>query len=836
MAKKNNQKTSETDNANDKKSAISASLKPFLLISLIALILSALSIVAIHQFASEDIQQGAQQIHLQTVAESTANLTQTRFSYTSRQLENIAKSDLLIATISDEEADKSAIIELLQKSFNDSISLQIIPWDHTATVGLRERGIEMRNNIETLMLTRAGGDKIPPPEVYQHDKNWLISFAQPITVDGEVKAILFLSYDKQFFAGVVNNTFYKENAAITVQLNDKKAIASNGGSAINSPMLFDLPFTNGQLMIASAKSVGDVADTALLISYICIALSALLLIILAIAMFLVNKKALLHDIAAIVHHANSLQGLHRTKPPVLAFQELTDIVDSIQNLCNQTRSAVTPEAANAPQVTRKSTQKSAISNEPIAVAEAVIEENFPFSAPHIFRDYDIRGHADNELNDENVQWIAQAIASEAAANDITSIAVGRDGRLSGQRILNTLAQTLAASGIDVIDIGVIPTPVLYFAASQIDSQSGIMITASHNPAEDNGFKMVLAGKTLQGAQIKGLLKRIENRDLVESQHQGSITQQDFSAQYQSTIANDILIAKPMKIVIDAGNGVGGELAVKLFQQLNCEIIPLYCDIDGTFPNHAPDPSKEENLTDLCNEVVLNSADLGIALDGDADRLVAVTSLGDVISGDKLLMIFAEDVVSRNPASTVIYDIKCSQHLPSVIQQFGGKPLIWKAGHANIKAKMQETGAILGGELTGHYFFKERWFGFDDGIYSALRLVEILTNDNQSLDQKVSKFPSSYSLPEILIPVSDDKVKFDIVRQLQASLSSEKGEINKLDGIRIDYPSGWGLVRASNTRAALSARFEATTADELAKVQAVFKNALLAIDSSLSIPF
>lgn len=835
--KKNKQEPKMDHETSSKKTLISASLMPFLLLIVSTVILSFASIAIMQNVVTGDTQKKAQDIHLQALAESTISLLSIRFAYTSRQLEGIANNETLIkALASNDETSLSAISGLLRNSFNDSISLRIIPWDQTATVGLKNRGIEMRNSIETLMLTRAGSGRTPPAEVYQFDKQWLISFAQPVIVDKEVKAIIFLSFDKQFFAGVITNAFYRENASISIihKSSQNQNLVSNDVKAIGPSLRFDLPFTDGELSIASAKNVTDISHTALNTSYASIGASGLLLIIAMLLLSWFYRRNLINDVAALIHYGDSLTGLHRTMPPKLAYTELNELVSNLEAICVGNRSAVTPTEAGAASTDNKTT-RSAPPSDKIATAE-VAEEAAPLAIAHVFRDYDIRGHADKELSDNYVTLIGKAIGSEAASLNIRTIIVGRDGRLSGERILNALSKGITSTGCHVVDIGIVPTPLVYFAAEQAEDKSGVMITASHNPAADNGFKMVLAGKTLQGPQIQRLLKRIEAEDFTLGESVGSRSSKDFSSLYKNVVSNDILIAKPMKIVLDAGNGTGGELAQSLFQQLNCEVIPLYCEVDGNFPNHAPDPSKPENLAELCNEVVRNQADLGIAFDGDADRMVAVTSMGEIISGDKLLMIFAEDIVSRNPATSVIYDIKCSKHVRQIVQQYGGKPVMWKTGHANIKAKMQETGALLGGEYTGHFFFKERWFGFDDGIYAALRLVELLTNDNQTLDQRVGKLPSSFASPEITIRVPNDATKFDIIRKLQASLSNERGEITKLDGMRIDYEHGWGLVRASNTQAALSARFEADSKSELGNIQAIFKSALIAIDNNLTIPF
>ncbi len=454
----------------------------------------------------------------------------------------------------------------------------------------------------------------------------------------------------------------------------------------------------------------------------------------------------------------------------------------------------------------------------------------------IFRAYDIRGVVGDTLQSDTVRLIGMAVGSETLAQGEHTLVVGYDGRLSSPDISESLVQGILLTGCNVINIGMVPTPVLYFATHELDSSSGVMVTGSHNPPDYNGFKIVIGGHTLANEDIQKLYQRIRSGDF--SSGQGELSQVDVRESYVERIRDDVAIARPLKVVIDCGNGVAGDIAPQLFEELGCDVVPLFCDVDGNFPNHHPDPGKPGNLQDLIERVRTEGADIGIAFDGDGDRLGVVTNEGKIIYPDRLLMLFAKDVVSRNPGADVIFDVKCTRRLTSLVSGYGGRPVMWKTGHSLMKAKMKETGALLAGEMSGHIFFKERWYGFDDGLYSAARLLEIVGVELRPVQEIFNEFPEGISTPEINIKVTDES-KFELVEkllQLAKAGKFGKGSINAIDGLRIDYPVGWGLVRASNTTPDLVLRFEADTQEALEKLQALFKQQLFAVDSSLQIPF
>lgn len=451
----------------------------------------------------------------------------------------------------------------------------------------------------------------------------------------------------------------------------------------------------------------------------------------------------------------------------------------------------------------------------------------------IFRTYDIRGSVEDSLTPDMVYAIGLAIGAEAEALQQKQLVVARDGRLSGPTLLAALIQGLLDSGRHLIDIGVVPTPVLYFATHQLNTQSGVMLTGSHNPANYNGLKTVLNGATLAEAQIQKLYQRLVNRDFVFGD--GRIERANILPEYMQRICGDVQLARPMKVVLDAGNGVAGGIAPLLFQQLGCEVIKLFCDVDGHFPNHHPDPSVVDNLRDLQQAVASHKADIGLAFDGDGDRLGVVTDQGTIIWPDRQMMLFAIDVLSRNPGAEIIFDVKSTQHLPLVIAKAGGKPLMWKTGHSLLKAKMQERGAPLAGEMSGHIFFKERWYGFDDGLYAGARLLEILSHDTRSSSAVFNALPDSVNTPELKLFLDEDK-KIPFMQKFIETARFENGVINTLDGLRVDFADGWGLVRVSNTTPCLTLRFEAVNEASLQRIEGLFREKLLAVDSRLTLPF
>lgn len=451
----------------------------------------------------------------------------------------------------------------------------------------------------------------------------------------------------------------------------------------------------------------------------------------------------------------------------------------------------------------------------------------------IFRAYDIRGVVGDTLTEDIVYDVGLAIGSEAYARGQQAVIVARDGRLSGPTLLRALSEGLRASGRDVIDVGLVPTPVLYFAAHYLNTESGVMLTGSHNPPDYNGLKIVLRGETLAEDDIQALKRCIERGDLTGGA--GSLRSIDVVSDYIHRITSDVRLARPLKVVVDCGNGVAGAVAPKLLRALGCDVIELHCDVDGTFPNHHPDPSQPENLEDLIQTVRERGADLGLAFDGDGDRLGVVDGDGMIIWPDRQMMLYAGDILSRHPGAQIMFDVKCSRHLARVIAQQGGQPLMWKTGHSLIKRKMKETGALLAGEMSGHIFFKERWFGFDDALYTAARLLEILSAHSRPPARVFAELPDAVSTPELRIDLREGEQKTFMAKLLK--IAQFKGAaVTTIDGLRVDFDDGWGLVRASNTTPSLILRFEANTSQALKRIQDDFAQLMRKVDSQVALPF
>ena len=451
----------------------------------------------------------------------------------------------------------------------------------------------------------------------------------------------------------------------------------------------------------------------------------------------------------------------------------------------------------------------------------------------IFRAYDIRGVVDQSLTIATVRLIGRAIGSEALQRGRSTIVVGRDGRLSGPSLSNALIEGITATGCDVKDIGCVPTPVLYFATHYLDTQSGVVVTGSHNPPDYNGLKIVIDGETLSGESIQSLRERIEARNFISGE--GSVEEVNVVPDYIERIRGDVTVARPLKVVVDCGNGVAGGVIPRLLNGLGCEVTELYCEVDGHFPNHHPDPSKAENMQDLIAAVEASQADIGLAFDGDGDRLGVVTADGKIIWPDRVLMLYAIDILTRNPGGLIIYDVKCTRYLDSIIREHGGEPLMWKTGHSFIKAKIRETGALLAGEMSGHMFIKERWYGFDDALYAAARLLEILANDERNSTEVFAALPDSVNTPEINVAMQEGEPPV-FINQLLENAHFEGARVSTIDGLRADFDDGWGLVRASNTTPVLVLRFEADNDAALARIMGDFRRVMLQVNTSLSLPF
>ncbi|HTV85073.1 MAG TPA: phosphomannomutase/phosphoglucomutase [Dyella sp.] len=498
-------------------------------------------------------------------------------------------------------------------------------------------------------------------------------------------------------------------------------------------------------------------------------------------------------------------------------------------LAEQEAMAAQAELAAQPEPVKPVARPAAKPAPPPAPASVAID-------PAIFRAYDIRGVVGKSLTTDVAKLLGQAIGSLMREKGLHEIVVGRDGRLSGPDLAGALSDGLRAAAIDVIDIGAVPTPVVYYATYRFNTGCGVAVTGSHNPPDYNGFKIVIGGETLSEDAIQDLYRRMAGNTL-DHDGGGMLRHVDVVPDYIERITSDVQTERRLKLVVDCGNGIPGAVAPQVLEGIGCEVIPLYCEVDGHFPNHHPDPSDPNNLQDLILSVKQTGADLGLAFDGDGDRLGVVTRGGEIIFPDRTLMLFARDVLSRQPGATIIYDVKCTGHLKGQILDAGGSPLMWRTGHSLIKAKMRETDAELAGEMSGHFFFKERWYGFDDGIYAGARLLEILAGDieGRTPEEIFATCPKGVSTPELKIAMAEGE-HYRFIEKFREQAHFGEATLVTIDGVRADWPDGWGLVRASNTTPVLVLRFDADNAQALARIQGVFRTQLLAVDPALTLPF
>lgn len=727
-------------------------------------------------------------------------------------------------------------------------------------------------NFATLdMLNKAAKGDAPAPEARKVGDAWLIYSAAPLRSEpnAPVTGTLLLAFSPQ---RLLNALPQMPDDVGQVELSQQfgtaaaQSFLTRGQGDGSRPLSFETGYSNWRLQFTPGPALHNSPPYWMLILAAAVALAGVLL-----GLYL-NQSALQRRVAADARQLDQLiqelSGGKAVKSFGLSLPALNGLAQTLArfSLRNQplasTTSAHTSESAGSNGFMTSSATPSpidatsAVRTDPLfqdtdILDIDILDENLDFlrsEHPHpmnstasiapqfpdsIFRAYDIRGVVGDTLSAETAYWIGRAIGSQSIEQGEPNVSVGRDGRLSGPELVQQLIQGLHDAGCHVSDVGLVPTPALYYAANVLAGKTGVMLTGSHNPKDYNGFKIVIAGDTLANEQIQALHERIKTNNLPSAK--GSITQVNILDRYFTQIKDDIVLARKLKVVVDCGNGAAGVIAPQLIEALGCEVISLFAEVDGNFPNHHPDPGKLENLQDLIAKVNETGADLGLAFDGDGDRVGVVTNKGNVVYPDRLLMLFALDVLKRNPGADIIFDVKCTRRLTPLISQHGGRPVMWKTGHSLIKKEMKKSGALLAGEMSGHIFFKERWFGFDDGIYSAARLLEILSQESQSAEDLFETFPNDISTPEINIKVTD-VTKFTIIQALEKDAQWGDAKLTSIDGVRVDYPKGWGLVRASNTTPVLVLRFEAETEEELQRIKDVFHAELKKVAPDLELPF
>ncbi len=775
-----------------------------------------------------------------------AATVQRLFEQLGQRLDGAASSPLALSAIASQSREDIRLVEqAMTDYFPELVSLRLIALGVLGTADLEGGSQGLRNHIEVDLVRRTAAGEFTLPESYAFEGRYLTSLARLIRHPHErgVTAVILATVDNTVIEAqlaVLGDDLGTSELVQTYRSSniEKQQVVAAAGKGDERDYTRSAPLGDGPWRIdftPAAKLVNELSINPLPLLMV-LAISAVALLAALAFILLRFPGELYRETQRIASNAA------KKVPMELSVPQLVDLAKELrrasQRGVRQTITATTEAPSPAPSqvmvVEESETMDDLLELDldeappPAPTPQLPHEEGFP---DHIFRAYDIRGLADEELTDALVSRIGRAVGSMAGEMDQQTLVVACDGRNSSPRIKTALVKALMESGRDVVDIGVVPTPLLYFATQHLDSRSGIMITGSHNPAEYNGLKIVLDQETIAAGGIQDIKERVLLNRF--SSGAGRMIRQDILPAYLDEVVGDIAIAVPLKLVIDAGNGVTGPIAPQLFQELGCEVVPLYCDLDGNFPNHSPDTSDEANLSDLVAAVAREGADFGVAFDGDGDRVAIVTGAGQIVRTDRLMMLFAEDVVSRNPGADVVFDVKCSRELAQSISRQGGRPVLWKTGHAFMKEKIRETGALLGGEFSGHIFFGERWYGFDDGMYAASRLAEILSSSGDSLDEMLARYPDTVSTPEIRIPVAESE-KFKVVQAFARQSDFGNGKVNTLDGVRVDYPSGWGLLRASNTGAALTARFEADSADSLQDILGEFRDHLAKVDPSLEI--
>ncbi len=766
----------------------------------------------------QQVTRAARSLAVQQAAQIQQQLIQFQ-----ARLQAASNAPLALSAIASGREEDLALVEKAMLDYFPGVAtLRLIALGELGTAAIEASDVGLRNHIELDLVRRTSEGESVTPESYQFEGRWMTSLARSVQHPRQPdrRAVILATLD--------NTVFAESLAAIGAELgrsslfqtfdgggfNNTSEIAATGNGAAQA-FAADADLNNGSWRVqftpsAQMLSLYQVSSTPLLV------VMAVLLIA-AVAAMLVLLLALQRKLRDEVEQV--LAGAERKASYTLSLPALLPLARQLRRLTLQQASQLGPRGAARPaDGAAPAAAPQGGSAEPAAQAAA------PAAAPpavpdHIFRAYDIRGIVEQELTDTLVTRIGKALGTLAGEQQQQAILVASDGRTSSPAIKNTLVKALLDSGRDVVDIGLVPTPVLYYATQTLDIRSGVVVTASHNPADYNGFKITIDGKPLAGSALQDLKERMVAGKF--SSGSGRLAKQDVKANYVDAVLGDIAISNPLKIVVDAGNGAAGELAPEVLESLGCEVLKLHCDIDGSFPNHHPDPSVDENLDELQASVVHSGADFGVAYDGDGDRLTVVTAEGNIVRNDTLLMLFAQDVVSRNPGADVVFDVKCSRHLTQLVSKHGGRPILWKTGHAFMREKVAETGALLGGEFSGHIYFGERWYGFDDAIYTTARLAELMSSTGMDLSTLLSEYPETANTPEIRIPVAESD-KFEVTRRLAEAGDFSPGKVTNIDGVRVDYNDGWGLLRASNTTPALIARFEANDVDALERIKEQFR--------------
>ncbi|MEW8324943.1 MAG: phosphomannomutase/phosphoglucomutase [Candidatus Thiodiazotropha taylori] len=794
-------------------------------------------------YLTDSANQIKQRQQVQTIAEVLARGLSANIQQRTSLVHGLANQEITATALDmDEPEYLSQEQQRLAKLVPEALKVRLLPLgfsepDTSATPNMGYASLLLLRQAEESSRTIAA-------EVHQFGTpHQHIAVASSVRDQlGEVKGVLHVAYPTQEFQRLLDGLGSLSGRIEWQQVIPGKPplmLAAKGGIATSKSQPDGVISIAGSIwQIAYWGSVGTVLDPVALGMQA--APAAILFLLAAVLLMMLSgrmTKALKMDQASILSLVEALVVGRPPKSQSALLSDLQPTFDVMEHQIREYRSNQAGKGASRTATTTGQAEMGISVEEGLPTVETAHEATalapkVDISAT-IFRAYDIRGVVGETFSEDVVALLGQGFGSEVFERGHSAVVVGRDARNSSDRLQSALIQGLQSSGRDVIDLGLVPTPLLHYAVHELDAECGAMITGSHNPSQYNGLKMIISGESPSSEAIQGLRRRIDADQLLVGE--GSFDSRDIIEDYIERVVSDVRMGQSLKVVVDCGNGAASVVAPELYRQLGCEVVELYCDVDGDFPNHHPDPGDPSNMADLQKAVVDHQAALGIAFDGDGDRIGLVDSSGKIIWPDRLLMYLAIDVLTREPGGDIIYDVKCTRHLANVVLSNGGRPLMWKSGHSMLKQKMKETHALLAGEYSGHIIFSERWFGFDDGIYTGARLLEILSLDYRTSAEVFAELPESLSTPEYVVRLEEGHAE-TVMEAIDLLPDIPNARMVKIDGLRAEFEQGWGLVRASNTSPALLFRFEAESEAELDKVKGVFRELVNKVDPQLELPF
>lgn len=820
------------------------SIRGYWMIGVFGLLILVAAAWAADYYLGQNAKQADQRLHTKAIAETLAAGLSSGIQ---QQIDLIRGLASQVGTSALLDLDDDDRLRLEQQRLTDlvpnALLVRLLP------IGISEPDKSMSPHMgyASLQLLRKAeaSDQVVPAELHQYGTaNQHIAIASAMSGPaGKLRGVIHASFPTKEFQKLLDTAGSSVGRIEWQQVIQDKPPLSLAGTGSNPAGnaapdgVIAIPGTIWQ--IAYWSTIETVLDPLLIGMQL---VPGALLFLFAALLLLVLSKQMTKALKADQHSILSLvEALVAGRPPKSQSAQINDLQATLDVMEHQIREHRSAQAGKAG--ARRSSATDDGQGMGISVEEGVPAMHDQADSdelirtvdlsPTIFRAYDIRGIVDDALTEEAVAVLGQGIGSEVYEQGHNAVIVGRDARTSSERLQSSLIQGLQASGRDVIDLGLVPTPLVHFAAHELDAECGVVVTGSHNPPQYNGLKMVIGRESPPPEAIQNLRRRIDADQLLVGE--GSFDSRDIIEDYIERVLSDVRMGQTLKVVVDCGNGAASVVAPELYRQLGCEVVELYCDVDGDFPNHHPDPGDPKNMADLQKAVVEHQAALGLAFDGDGDRLGVVDSSGNIIWPDRLLMYLAIDVLTREPGGDIIYDVKCSRHLANIVLSNGGRPLMWKSGHSMLKAKMKETHALLAGEFSGHIIFSERWYGFDDGIYAGARLLEILSLDYRTSAEVFAELPESISTPEFVVRLEEGYAE-TVMEALDLMPDIPEARMVKIDGLRAEFEQGWGLVRASNTSPSLLFRFEADTEEGMAKVQSVFRDMLKKVDPHLELPF